>query len=344
MRPQTLVSVTLALLCSCDGGTTGPHVATASATEEHSKQSKPDDEPFKEAMDTPYSLDPPALQSKLPAALGMLIVCQAGLNECNRIGAEREFSFIPVDPYCGRYDCETSGSFSEHPDKQVINAKLARGTAAFVGPNLIMTAGHNYERSDTRNGSHTYFVMDKGHGQGWTLSKDKSHLKVSNSQILRISRWVAGTPSNTTVVPDWAVLEVERLDPKAALPDHETLCLDPNPVEAGADLLVPSHPRLLPLLMARGSVISPGHANAALTTFFDVAGGSSGAPLVRARQRLRMVGVHRGQVDGIENNGRPSHHSCSVPDSGHCYEQPATPIAMILASQQDLETVHICPQ
>src|SRR5690606_38860092 len=85
---------------------------------------------------------------------------------------------------------------------------------------------------------------------------------------------------------------------------------------------VPSYPRQLPLKIAEGVVVAPGRSDSMMFAYFDVAGGSSGAPVVLASDPRVIVGI----VSGDDFRGR----SATVCDPQHgsapeCRFQPRSP-------------------
>ncbi|WP_146158346.1 trypsin-like serine peptidase [Enhygromyxa salina] len=256
--------------------------------------------------------------------------------------ARSERTLIPIYPHCHAlegqthlaYDCNGSDmSFRQHASDYVLAHGIGRGTASFIGHDQVVTARHviKTERHHLLN---TYVMMNSGHGDraSWRMVDTdddgvNDHLEIETKYLLAVKESPLRVSQGSKRQSDWIVLTVEPFaTSEETIPPHSVFTPASELPPVGTEILVPSHPRLLPLKIADGHTAAPIPGETAMRAIFDVSGGSSGAPILLASDPSIILGVNRGGSFRENTSGGPREFTCAVSESGTtCRSQPITP-------------------
>lgn len=139
---------------------------------------------------------------------------------------------------------------------------------------------------------------------------------------------------------DWIILRVKSFasDP-GTIPKHSSLCIPNAAPSAVTDILVPSHPRRLPLKIAEGVITKRGTDQTLMYAMFDAWAGSSGSPVVSRSDPTALLGV----VQGAAQNAQRDARVCVVYGLDSCEPQPVTPTSHFYTKALKHEGVQTCP-
>lgn len=286
-------------------------------------------------------------------ATAMVLLCDTNGETCDEIfSPTAEFTDIPIKPHCGdRYDCMGDDtSFAQFLSDHYVDYSYSRGTASFIAPDIIITAQHNIKKEQEKL-QRTYFLMNLGHGVDASWKKVTENgaefLRVETKYILAIdqplSSGTEGRDSN-----DWIALRVvpfqKNPNPEEpqVIPPHPHFCISTT-AQRGAEILIPAHPRALPLKIANGLIVSPGDAATGMRAIYDVDQGSSGAAVLLANSPTHLIGINHGASFSRRVNGkyRAILRECGWPDP-KCPVQPITPSTQFHDKVLNYEGVQSC--
>ena len=263
--------------------------------------------------------------------------------------------YVPAWPHSHHYNLEGNDkSFTQFKTDSRLHG-FARGTGAFIGPNTVLTARHLFVDFHIHQ-RRIWFVMNAAF---WDPSSDPqapykwkttprdpkfgeeleydSYLEIDEKFVLSVKPPLAGSEHKASNGADWLVLEVEARPGVATIPKREQLCLASAPWPAETGITVPGHPRGLPLKVAEGAALQEATDDIGFA-WFDVAGGTSGAPWLVCAPQHRIISVQSGRTfdhypDGADQPARA--HVCEQqnmsvdPKDDVCRLQPGTSIDYI---------------
>lgn len=267
-------------------------------------------------------------QQEIVDAMVLPVICEPE-SSCTvfRQGAEK--IRIPIFPHCKQlpnqkhhaYDCEgDDSSFAQFKDDYIVSHAFGRGTGAFIEDDVIITAFHNIKPDKL---TQTYFIMEMGNpGCGWAGEDSDGvpgldYLEVDRRHVLAVADMILPGGNRDA---DWIKIRVKPLVEGDEIPQHPKFMLATEPPPNKTKIIVPSYPRQLPLKIADG-VIHSHDAEGGMRAYFDVAGGSSGSPLLLADDPRVIVGIVKGA-----NWRDPREETCKPDVDGHekCPPQPCT--------------------
>jgi hypothetical protein len=280
------------------------------------------------------------LVSTSHSAMVLVVECQPRIGEpdhCKKkFDPERNAPIdLPIRPHCGSgspFDCSIVGSsFAKHDDDYYFPLGYAKMTGSFIAKDEIITAAHSIDAGDL---DRVFFVMNfvqrDHHWPTIDLDGDGSpdHARIDPRFVLAVDD-VVDCELRQASPPDWAVFRVRPLlVDQAEIPEHAHFELARSNPGVKAKIRVLAHPRLLPLKLADGIITASVEAPGGMTAIFDVAQGSSGSPVLLAKQDV-IVGINRVRSRRWMNQDGYYERRCTLDAVNGCFHQPLTPATRI---------------
>lgn len=189
------------------------------------------------------------------------------------------------------YICESEPFFSD--------PACGYGSGVAVGPDLLLTAGHNLDVTDI---GMSYVVF------GLRFPAKGKSIRVPRDQVFKatvIDRKV------TDEGPDWAILRLKHAFDEGANVDLVYAKLsDTDNYPDRTKVLLAGHPSGLPLIIDEGGWISPGTPHH-LYIWADTMPGNSGSPVFH-RDSGKLCGVYLGSISDLSNYQLIKKQDCFV--------------------------------
>ena len=296
----------------------------------------------------------------LVRAMGFFVRIQK--NELRPSFFEGEHFYVPAWPHSHAWAMDKDDeSFKKWSGDRVVTPAAGRGTGSFVADDVVLTARHVFIDSDITEKGEVWFVMDEAflgpdaaNPYQWRTrefpdrafgpdGRFDTYLEIDSKYVLAVEVPFAGSAGSVRLrLPDWMVVRVKARE--GSIPDHPNFCLALDDLSELRRVVVPGHPRNLPLKISEGLFDPRGIEPMAVYSWFDVAGGTSGAPLlVGPDDGLQVVGVHMGSSDVLTAGGRHYARLCRQPGEEDCKWQPATPVATMRAASPEISQFNCDP-